>query len=149
MGRGHLNEAETAIRRALDIRPTYGFGHYALGLVLLESGNPQAALLEMQREQQEFGQLSGLAMVYHALGQSAEADAALARMIKEQAADNAFYIAGVYAFRGQPNEAMRWLERAYAQKDFSLFIVKGYLPLKSLRADPRFEAFLKKMNLPE
>ncbi|MHB8476775.1 MAG: TIR domain-containing protein [Steroidobacteraceae bacterium] len=149
MGRAHLSEAEVAIRRALDIRPTYGWGHAMLGIVLLESGNPHAALIEMQQEQQEFGQLPGLAMVYHALGQSADSDAALARMIKEQAADNAFYIAGVYAFRGQSDEAMRWLERAYTQKDFSLFLVKGYLPLKSLRVDPRFKAFLHKMDLSE
>jgi TolB-like protein/thioredoxin-like negative regulator of GroEL len=149
MGRAHLPEAEAAIRRALDIRPTYSWGHFMLGLVLLKSGNPHAALLEMQQEQQEVAQLSGLAMAYYAVGRAADADATLARLIKEQAADNAFQIASVYAFRGQSDEAMRWLERAYAQKDFSLYLIKAYLPLQSLVADPRFKAFLRKMNLPE
>jgi TolB-like protein len=149
MGRAHPSEAEGAMRRALDIRPTYAWGHFMIGLALLGSGNPHAALLEMQQEQQEVGQISGLAMVYHALGRTADADATLARMIKEQAVNNAFQIAGVYAFRGQSDEAMRWLERAYAQRDFSLYIIKGYLPLRSLAADPRYKAFLKKMNLPE
>jgi TolB-like protein/thioredoxin-like negative regulator of GroEL len=148
MGRAHLSEAEAAIRRALIIRPTYSWGHFMLGLVLLEKGNPEAALLEMQQEQQEVGQLSGLAMVYHALRRKADADATLARMLKEQAVDNAFQIASVYAFRHQPEEAMRWLERAYAQRDFSLYLIKGYLPLQTLAADPRFKAFLRKMNLP-
>jgi len=120
-----------------------------LGLVLLKSGNPHAALLEMQQEQQEVAQLAGLAMAYHALGRAADADATLARLVKEQATDNAFQIANVYAFRGQSDEAMRWLERAYAQKDFSLYLIKAYLPLQSLAADPRFKAFLRKMNLPE
>jgi TolB-like protein/thioredoxin-like negative regulator of GroEL len=149
MGRAHLPEAEAAIRRALDIRPTYSWGHFMLGLALLKSGNPHAALLEMQQEQQEVAQLAGLAMAYHALARAADADATLARLIKEQAADNAFQIASVYAFRGQSDEAMRWLERAYAQKDFSLYLIKAYLPLQSLAADPRFKAFLRKMNLPE
>lgn len=43
---------------------------------------------------------------------------------------------------------MQWLERAYAQKDPSLYYVKGDLPLKSLERDPRFATFLRKMNLP-
>jgi hypothetical protein len=54
----------------------------------------------------------------------------------------------VYGFRGQSDEAMYWLERAYAQKDPSLYQVKSYLPLKGLAEDPGFKAFLRKMNLP-
>jgi adenylate cyclase len=148
MGRAHLPEAEAAMRRALDIRPTYSWGHFMLGMIMLERGDPRVALLEMQKEQQEVAQLSGLAMVYHALGRTADADAALTRLIKEQANENAFQIANVYAFRGQIDEAMRWLERAYAQKDFSLYLIKAWLP-PSLVADPRYKAFLRKMNLPE
>jgi predicted Zn-dependent protease len=149
MGRGHLMEAEAAMRRALAVRPNYAWGHFMLGVVLLEQGNTHAAESEMQQEQQEVAQLSGLAMVYHAFGRAAEADAALARLIKEQAADNPFQIAAVYAFRRQPDEAMRWLERAYAQKDFSLYLIKAWLPLQSLHGEPQYKAFLKKMNLPE
>ena len=70
-------------------------------------------------------------------------------MLKEQADGNAFCIAEVYAFRGQLDEAMHWLERAYAQKDPGLYYVKGDLPLKSLEADACFKALLRKMNLPE
>jgi len=86
MGRAHLPEAEEAMRRALEIRPTYAWSHFMIGLALLQSGNPRAALLEMQQEQQEVARLSGLAMVYHALGRTAARDNALARLIKEQAA---------------------------------------------------------------
>ena len=70
-------------------------------------------------------------------------------LLKEHAQGNAFGIADVYAFRGQTDEAMHWLERAYAQKDAALYYVKFDLPLKGLSADPRFKAFLRKMNLPE
>jgi TolB-like protein/thioredoxin-like negative regulator of GroEL len=147
--RGHLPEAEAAARRALDIRPTYAWGHFYLGLILLARGDLDAALVEMQQETSDFGQQQGLAIVYHALGRRADSDAALARMLKEQADENAFGIAEVYAFRGQSDEAMRWFERAYAQKDAGLYWLKGELPLKNLEADPRFKAFLRKMNLPE
>jgi hypothetical protein len=73
----------------------------------------------------------------------------LASMLKEHADGYAFYIAEVYAFRGRSDEAMHWLDRAYAQKDPFLIYVKVELPQKSLAADPRFKAFLRKMNLPE
>jgi TolB-like protein/Flp pilus assembly protein TadD len=149
MRRGRLPEAEAAIRRALEIRPTYGWGHYLLGLVLLERGDRDAALVEMQQETSDDGRETGLAIVYHALGRKTESDAVLARLIKEYADGSAFEIALVYGFRGQSDEAMHWLERAYVQKDAALFQVKSYLPLKSLAGDPRFKAFLKKMNLPE
>jgi TolB-like protein len=51
--------------------------------------------------------------------------------------------------RGDRAGFVHWLERAYAQKDPQLFSVKADVLLKSLRTDPRYKAFLKKMNLPE
>jgi tetratricopeptide (TPR) repeat protein len=150
MRRGHLPEAEAAMRRALEIRPTFAWAHFFLGLALLARGDREAALVEMRHEMTEVGaQQNGLALVYYALGRKAESDAALADMLKEQAEVNAFGIAEVYAFRGQSDEAIHWLDRAYAQKDPSLYYIKGELPLKSLEADRRFKAFLRKMNLPE
>jgi adenylate cyclase len=147
--RGHLPEAEAAMRRALDIRPTYGYGHFILGLVLLERGDRAAALLEMQQETVDDGKRQGLALVYYALGRKADSDAALAEMLQKDAQGNAFGIAEVYAFRGQTDEAMHWLERAYAQKDANLYSVRRDSLLKNLESDPRYKAFLRKMNLPE
>jgi hypothetical protein len=103
----------------------------------------------MQQETDDAGKHQGLAMVYNALGSKADSNAALARMLKEQADENALGIAEVYAFRGHADDAMHWLERAYAHKDVGLYYLKGELPLTSLEADPRYKAFLRKMNLPE
>jgi TolB-like protein len=146
---GHLAEAESAMRRALDIRPTLGGGHYVLGLVLLARGLPDAALHEMERETTESLVPGALAIAYYALGRKSDSDAALARMLKLHADDAGFTIAEVYAFRGQSDEAIHWLERAYIQKDSGLYFVKVELPQNTLAADPRFKAFLQKMNLPE
>jgi adenylate cyclase len=149
MRRGHLPEAEAAIRRGLDVRPTYDWGHWLLGLVLLARGDRDAALLEMQLVTSDDGRQSGLAIVYYALGRKADSDSALADLINGHADTSAFEIANVYAYRGEPDEAMHWLERAYAQKNPSLIYVKVEQPLKSLVGDPRYKAFLRKMNLPE
>ena len=149
LGRGHLAEAEAAIRRSLDISPNYGYGHFLLGFVKLLRGDANAALLEMQQESTEDGHQEGLIIVYFALGRRAESDAALNRMLKEKADTAAYSIAVVYAFRRQTDEAMHWLARAYAQKDAFLPFAKAELSPTILAADPRFKAFLRKMNLPE
>jgi TolB-like protein len=149
MRRGQFPEAEAAIRRALDIRATQAWAQYQLGLVLLSLGDRDGALRAMQKEPLDFGREGGLAIVYYALNKVTESDAALARMLKNQMDGNAMGIAEVYAFRGQRDEAMHWLERAYAQKDVGLYAIKGDPPLKTLEGDPGYKTFLKKMNLSE
>jgi TolB-like protein/DNA-binding winged helix-turn-helix (wHTH) protein/predicted Zn-dependent protease len=147
--RRRLPEAETAARRVLEISSTYDSAHYYLGLILIERGEREAALAEMEKETLTGGQLAGLTMAYDALGRKAESDAAITRMTKEQGDRNAFEITEAYAMRGNRDLAFQWLERAYAQKESDLQYIKGDLPLKNLEGDPRYKAFLRKMNLPE
>ena len=87
-------------------------------------------------------------MAYFALGRRKDSDAVLARMLKGPADDYAYPLAVSYAFRGQADEAMHWLERAYDNKDVFLGYAKAELSQTSLAADPRLIAFLRKMNLP-
>jgi len=147
--RGNLVEAEASARRTLEISPTYAGAHYSLGLILLARGEPEAALTEMQKESIEGGQLGGICIAYFALGRMTESNQALTRMLKDQAEDNAFGISEVYAFRGENDKAFEWLDRAYAQRDPSLYLIKGDPPFQKLASDPRYRAFLRKMNLPE
>jgi tetratricopeptide (TPR) repeat protein len=148
LGRGRLEEAEAAIRRTLEISPTFAWGHYILGRVLLARSQPEAALAEMLKVKDEAYRLTGTAMVLFALGRKADSDAALALLVKKHADHHAGDIAFVFAFRGESDEAFRWLDRAYAQKEPNLSYIKGEQALKNLTGDPRYKAFLKKMNLP-
>jgi TolB-like protein/Flp pilus assembly protein TadD len=149
MRRGRSAEAEAAIRRTLAISPTFSRAHFYLGRVLLARNQPEAALTEMQNEGDDATRFGGSAMAYFALRRKADSDAALAQMLKDQAKHNPFYIAQVYAFRGESDEAFKWLDRAYEQKDLSLSHIKGDAPFKTLEGGPRYKAVLKKMNLPE
>jgi hypothetical protein len=94
-------------------------------------------------------QTAGLAVVYQALHRTRDADVALKRLEAEHAGDMAMYIAEVCAFRGQKAQAFTWLERAYVQKDIWLWQIKGDPLLRNLEGDPRYKAFVRKMNLPE
>ena len=147
---GRLAEAEAAHRRSLDISPTYAGGHYDLGISLLLQGKTDAALVEMKQEQGLLGwRAAGLALVYQAQHRVRDADAELTRLEAEHAGDMALKIAEVHAFRGQGDVALTWLMRAYAQKDIFLWSIKGNPLFRNLESDPRYQAFLRKMNLPD
>jgi TolB-like protein/Flp pilus assembly protein TadD len=150
-GRGRMEEAEAAIRHTLEISPTNALGRFWLGNVLLTRGQPDAGLAEMLKVKDEAYRLSGSAMAFFALGRKADSDAALAQMAKGQADHDPFHIALVYAFRGESDDAFKWLDRAYAQKGGgnNLAYIKTYPAFRKLEGDPRYEAFLKKMNLPD
>ena len=92
---------------------------------------------------------AGSTIVLHALGRHAESDRALAQLTQEMTTIWPCGIANVYAFRGQIDDSFRWLDKAYAQRDISLQFVNGSPLLRNLRGDPRYKAFLQKMNLPE
>jgi TolB-like protein/DNA-binding winged helix-turn-helix (wHTH) protein len=142
-------DAEAAIRRALELSPRYASGQYTLGLVLLTRRQPQAALTEMAKEPFDPVRLIGSAMAYFALGDRANSDAALAQLLKSYAASIPAGVAAVYAFRGETDEAFKWLDRAYSQKDAVLYRLKFSPEFDRVHDDPRYKALLKKLNLPE
>ena len=88
------------------------------------------------------------ALAYAAIGQQKQSDAALKELIAKYSTRKAFWVASVYAFRNQRDEAFEWLDRSYAQREDDVADMKFWPMLKNLHNDPRFAAFLKKLNLP-
>ncbi len=150
LGAGHWSEAEAAFKRALDIAPNYASVHAFLAEALLFRGDTQAALRQIDLESVETAQWAGRAAINHALGRKADSDAALRRLTElTSKPTSAHNIACVHAYRGESNAAFVWLERAFTQKDPRLWRIKGEPYLNALKGDPRYEAFLRKMNLPQ
>ena len=147
--RGRFPEAEAALRRTVELSPAFAFGHYDLALVSLARNEPAKALMEFSKDPSEPARLVGSALANFKLGNKRESDAALAQMIKSYAGYSPSGIATVYAFRGESDEAFKWLERAYMQKDALLYAMNFRTEFNGLHDDPRYKAFLKKMNLPE
>jgi serine/threonine protein kinase/TolB-like protein len=146
---GRLNEAEDALRYSLDLNPREQGPHLFAGQVMLARRDPVAALGEFELETSEDDRLFGRALAYHAWGRKAEADAALFDMEKKYGEQHPFSIARIHAFRGETDQAFTWLDRAYQKRDADSVWVKGDPLLKDLEPDPRYKAFLDKMNLPE
>ena len=144
---GRVSEAETEDRKVLDISPTYEAAHFSLGEKLLEEGRLNESLAEVQRD--PIYRNLGLALVYHAMGRETESAAALAEYTRARADEDAFDIAEAHAFRGEVDQAFAWLDRAYRQKDPTLYMIKGDPDFKNIEPDPRYKALLRKMNLPD
>ena len=89
-----------------------------------------------------------LPIFLYAAGRRAEADEALKALIAHWADSGAFYVAQNYAYRGEHDLALEWLERAYREKDNELIEIIGEHLFKGMADDPRYKAFLRKMKLP-
>jgi TolB-like protein len=146
---GQFTEAEQSFRRGLQIAPKWGSGQYFLGESLMLQGHLDAALAEFKKETIDDGQFEGSAMALFAAGRKSESDAKLTAAIRQNGTSWPSEIARVYAFRGERDHALEWLQRAYDSKDEDLYIIRGDPLFKNLEGDPRYKAFLKKMNLPE
>jgi TolB-like protein/DNA-binding winged helix-turn-helix (wHTH) protein/Flp pilus assembly protein TadD len=145
---GQLDEAAADFKKALELNPEVVAAHKKLSEIYVIQGRPQQALpeIELVRDDADRGWLYAIA--YHTLGRQKESDAALSEFVMKYHANGAYQIAQAYAFRNQPVEAFEWLDRAYAQRDGGLIGTKVEPLLKNLHSDPRFAAFLKKLNLP-
>jgi TolB-like protein/Flp pilus assembly protein TadD len=145
---GRLEEAEVHFKKALELDPGLAPNHEGLGLVYLAQGRAQDALAEIEREQMGMWRLQGQAVAYYALRRKKASDTALTELIAKYQSQNAFLIAEVYSFQKEPDQAFKWLDRAYVQHDSGVAETKLSTLLKNLRGDPRYTAFLKKLRLP-
>jgi TolB-like protein len=148
IGAGRLTEAETSLRRVLELDSSHVFVHYLLGNVLLARRQPEAALAEYSKEPVDVVRIGGSAMAYFAMGRKSDSDAALAQMVAGMT-DHPMAIAEVYAFRGETDEAFIWLDRALARKDPQLAYLLHNPAFKKLEDDARYKRILPKVELSE
>jgi TolB-like protein len=146
---GRVPEARAAFARALEINPNFSVTHVSLALTELHDGRPDQALAETRNIEEREWQLMATAIVQYSLHHPQESQQALDELIKTQAADMAYQIAEIYAWRGEKDQAFTWLDRAFVQHDGGLVALKLDMLMASLRTDPRYGALLRRMNLPE
>jgi TolB-like protein len=145
---GQFAEAETTYRRLLEVAPDFLWTRSALGKTLLAQGKPEAALAMVQQNADKGERLWILPAALQAAGYQPEADEALQAQIAHWADLSAYCVAMTYAYRGDHDRALEWLDRAYQKKDVNLVEILGEPLFKNIASDPRFKAFLRKMNLP-
>ena len=143
---GLPDEAIASYRAAMSLSPGLGGARTNLGMALLQKGDAEDALVEVEQESIDPLKEIGLAMATHALGRKSESDAALAALIEKYESDWAYNIAYVYAFRGEADQAFTWLDKAVATGDPGLSYL-GLEPLfDSLHGDARWLPLLRRLG---
>jgi TolB-like protein len=145
---GRYDSAREALNRSLEISPQQSYTAAYIALSLLLENRPAEALAAAQRSSTEVFRLAGAAIAQHELGHALESQQLLDELIAKHAHIAAYQIAGVYAWRGERDPAFHWLERARAQRDGGLVILKVDPVLRKLRSDARWKPMLQSVNLP-
>ncbi len=144
---GMMADAERAYRRALELSPQAAGFHMALAWILLERGRADEALIEAGLEPAPWARLCGEATVNYLLGRAKEADDAYRELVASFSGNSAFQIALVHAVRGEIDLAFEWLNRSFTQREFGLSLLMAEPHFRSLHADTRWFAFLKRLGL--
>ena len=141
------DEAEAALRRAIELEPRSAANYVGLAIIEILRGSYGAAVELAKQETDPFWRTYALALAQFATGDRAEADAALKKLIDENADESGSQIAEVYALRKEPDKMFEWLEHAWTTHDAGV-IQLLYRPFGlAYKDDPRFIAFAQKIGV--
>ena len=142
------DEAERAIRRAIELQPAASAFHEQLAIIEIQRGNAQTALAAAQQEPPGVWQDVALALARQIGGDRSAADAALRTLMEKRASSMAYQIAQVYALRNDANATFAWLDHAWTNRDPGIGLLLFDHFILRYTDDPRFTAFCRKVGLP-
>ena len=148
------DEAIAEARKTLAIQPGHPVALCGLFYALVGKGMNQEALSPMEEYLKIYGISDPKAVMEQgfaeggfqgAMRRAGEALGELASKGEVSPID----VVCLYLCAGEENRAIDWLERGYEARDPNMPYI-GILPiLDPLRSEPRFQALLRKMNLPQ
>ena len=149
------DESAAQLRKTLEIDPTFFFAHYNLGIALQAKGDLSGAIAEYEKAKQlTSDNLLVSTICAAAKAQAGDKDAAR-QMLSEldEISKNrevvGYFRALLYLSLNNKDEALRWLEQGYEERDGSnICWIKVDPLLDSLHGDPRFEALVQR-SLPK
>lgn len=135
--------------------PNYERTHFLLAQIYVQKGLYREARAEFQKRADlsphRLWDLSLLVRTYAASGDRPEAQRLLAQALKEERKEgdlHAILFAGSYLALGEKDEAFKWLEKAYEDRDWPLVELKVKPLWDPVRLDPRFQNLVRRVGLP-
>lgn len=149
------DEAIVICKKLASENPTFAAAHYCLARAYWG----KRVYPQVIEEQKAFGQLSGSrndSDFASALEQGFRSGGWKGALIKgieirrsqRTGYSSAYGIAELYADLGDKDQAFRWLNTAYQERDWLLGRLKTDFLVDSLRSDPRFGELVRKVGLP-
>ena len=135
------------MRKAIELQPQAATNYMQLAIIQILRGKSGAAVEFAKKETDPFWRTYALALAHFANGDRAEADAALKKLIDENADQGASQIAQVYALRKEPDKMFEWLEHGWPTNDPGVAELLIDPFLRAYKDDPRFIAFAQKIGV--
>ena len=140
------------LRKTLEIDPTFFFAHYSLGIALQAKGDLSSAIVEYEKAKQLSSDNLLVSTLYAAAkAQAGDKDVALRMLsdldrISQQREVVGYFRALLYLSLNNKDEAIRWLEQGYEERDgANICWIKVDPLLIQLHGNPRFEALVQKV----
>jgi tetratricopeptide (TPR) repeat protein len=144
---GRYEEAVAICRKRIEIAPDSYGTYYYLAWPLVLMGRYEEALEVANQERLDGFKQTMLAIVHWKLGDMEASDAAMKALLEQQSGGWDWQVVQARAMRGEIDEAFAAMDAAYETRDTGLQLILGDRSIESLRADPRYEAMVKKMGL--
>jgi TolB-like protein/Tfp pilus assembly protein PilF len=148
LGIDRLDEAERAVRRAIELQPNAQSFHVQLAIIEIKRGHAQAALAAAEQEPPGAWQDAALALARQIGADPTAADAALKTLIDKNSSLAPYQIAQVFALRDDAKETFAWLDRAWSARDPGIQYLLLDPFILRYRDDPRLADFCRKVGLP-
>ena len=145
------DEAIDQLTKTLEMDATLDLAHTHLAVAHMYRGEYQLAIDELARTSSVTPGSSGyLGQIYALSGRRDEALAEVERLMA--AADDrpvaAHDIATIFAALGDADSTFQWLDRALEDQSQMLGWIRWNPVFDSVRSDPRYAAFMQRLNLP-
>jgi TolB-like protein/DNA-binding winged helix-turn-helix (wHTH) protein/Tfp pilus assembly protein PilF len=159
---GDYQKALQQFQRTIDLEPTFPLAHFFYAGLLTEMGRYEEAIKENQTGELLLGaspeEAGALAATFQKAlqvgGPEGYWQKNLGITLKEyERAGTGYFpaigVAGAYARVGDKENAFKWLEKSFRDKEGQDITLVRWLPeFKSLHTDPRFADLLRRMGLP-
>jgi TolB-like protein/Tfp pilus assembly protein PilF len=145
------DDAIAQLRKTLELDPGFFYAHYNLGIVLQQKGDLPDAIAEFEKAKQSSDDPFMLVLLAAAKTKAGDNDAARRMLsdldkISQHTEVYAYWRALLYLSLNNKEEALRWLEQSFKERDgVSIAPIKVDPMLDPLRGDPRFEALVQKV----
>ena len=150
---GQNDRALEQARKTYELEPSYPVARHHLGLVYITNGMYAEAIalsekdLQTDPTSQLMLRIAGCG--YAKSGRRREAGEVIERFknLAKTRYVTAYFVANIYAALGDKEKAFAELEKAFAERDYSLHRLKVDPLMDSLRSDPRFQDLLRRIGL--
>ena len=149
---GQPDEAEALLQRVSETAPASRATLLALAQAHLQAGRLEKAIEFLERASRTTFRdrlaLPMLGTAYARAGRLAEARRVLSQLLTTPTVAQAA-IAELYASLGEKEQAMRWWQKGYQERDPRMVWLRLYAADHPLWGDPRFQELIGRMRFPE